>query len=94
MGAKGIRRRKKYRRLSPPDVANDDGLGPPHVMWPARGSGFEAFPGSPAGNAELNWKFVRRFRRGGPHPLVVRIVFGLALLMAVMWAAAVLSMLL
>ncbi|HEX2039122.1 MAG TPA: hypothetical protein VHF47_05225 [Acidimicrobiales bacterium] len=92
MGAKGIRRRKPYRRLPPARMPDDNELVPPNVMWPGPGSGFEAHPWSPAGRAQETWRFARalgggRGRRGRRTP-VARLVSG-ALVVVV--AAALLA---
>ncbi len=71
MGAKGIRRRKPYRKLPPPEVPPNDVSVPPNVVWPRPGSGFEASPWSPAGRMQAGWRFLdglgrRRSRRNSP----------------------------
>ena len=66
MGAKGIKRRKPYRRLPPVDLPTENDLIPPHIMWPGKGSGFEADPFSPAGQAQRSWWALNAVRRRGP----------------------------
>lgn len=62
----------------------DDGV-PPHIMWPEPGSGFEAFPGSPAGQAQAGWLFTRRLiGLSGRRGQLVRVVIAVAL---AMWLA-------
>jgi hypothetical protein len=66
VGAKGIKRRKPYKRLPPPRVPDENAVVPPHIMWPARGAGFEADPSSPAGQAQRGWWFLQRADRRAP----------------------------
>lgn len=91
VGSRGIKRRKPYRKLPPARVPDDDDLVPPHVMWPAAGSGFEANPYSPAGQAQRGWWLAQRLRRGEwppprtdwrPLALIAAIPLGLTVLVA------------
>jgi len=62
MGSRGIRRRKPVHHLpkvSDRETPSPDDLVPP-VMWPSKGSGFEADPFSPAGTAQRYWWGVRK----------------------------------
>ncbi len=67
MGSSGIRRRKPAHRLPKvrdADLPTENDLIPPNIMWPAKGSGFEADPFSPAGSAQRGWWLLNAARRG------------------------------
>ncbi len=51
---------------------------PGHVMWPEKGSGFEASTWSPAGRAQLAWIAAGNIRRGARVPLWPLVVVPLA----------------
>ncbi|MDQ3758261.1 MAG: hypothetical protein M3394_10475 [Actinomycetota bacterium] len=74
MGAKGIRRRKPYRRLPPARVPDDNDAIPPHIMWPGPGSGFEAHPLSPAGRSMEGMRLLSGLRRRGGRRLPALLV--------------------
>ncbi len=57
MGAKGIRRRKVVHPLPHVPAQVEPPEDAPPVMWPGAGSGFEADPFSPAGQAQAMWRF-------------------------------------
>jgi hypothetical protein len=68
MGSKGIRRRKPARHLPKVrarDLPTENDVIPPNIMWPDKGSGFEANPFSPAGSAQRQWWAINAARRGG-----------------------------
>ena len=67
VGAKGIRRRTPVHHLPPAKAGAPDAGdgGPPNIMWPAAGSGFEADPFSPAGRAQAGWRLIDAASRGG-----------------------------
>jgi hypothetical protein len=66
VGSKGIRRRKPARHLPKvPDIDPDDDI-PPNIMWPPKGSGFQADPFSPAGSSQRSWWLIRRAIGGNP----------------------------
>lgn len=81
MGAKGIKRRKPYRRLPPVRVTQADPI-PPHIMWPGPGSGFEAHPMSPAGRSMEGLRFLTGLRRRGGRRLVTLLVAAVLVMMA------------
>ena len=85
MGAKGIKRRKPQRRLPKVragDLPSENDLIPPHIMWPARGSGFEADPHSPAGQAQRTWWMLNsRRRRSRGFDLAVNVLAWMLLLL-------------
>ena len=77
MGAKGIKRRKPYRKLPPARMPTENEVIPPNVMWPGAGSGFEADPWSPAGRSQTGWQLAQGLgRRDSP---VVTVVLWLVL---------------
>jgi hypothetical protein len=66
VGSGGIRRRKPAHHLPKVrdrDLPNEFDLTPP-MMWPDKGSGFEASPFSPAGRAQRMWWMMQGARRG------------------------------
>jgi hypothetical protein len=60
VGSSKSRGRKRSRHL--PKVREEAQGDVPPVMWPARGSGLEASPYSPAGVAQAYWRLVRAKR--------------------------------
>jgi hypothetical protein len=60
MGSRGIRRRKPARHLPPVREVDPDDDIPPNIMWPPKGSGFQADPFSPAGTSQRYWLLIRR----------------------------------
>jgi hypothetical protein len=60
MGSRGIRRRKPAHHLPPVREIDPDDDIPPNIMWPAKGSGFQADPFSPAGTSQRYWLLIRR----------------------------------
>jgi len=67
MGSWGARRRKAVQHLpkvSSRDLPTENELIPPNIMWPAKGSGFEADPFSPAGTQQRQWWMIQRLASG------------------------------
>lgn len=66
MGSRGIRRRKPVHHLpkvSSRDLPTENDLIPPHIMWPAKGSGFDPSAFSPAGSAQRGWRLTQGLAR-------------------------------
>ena len=95
VGADGIRRRRVVRHLPPVrDEGERPSDEPPPLMWPEAGSGFEADPFSPAGQAQAMWRFLDGIRsqrgRGGPFRLLSWVI--VILVFVPVTAAAVLAL--
>ena len=60
MGSRGIRRRKPAHHLPPVREIDPDDDIPPNIMWPPKGSDFQADPFSPAGTSHRYWMLIRR----------------------------------
>ena len=82
MGAKGIRRRKPYRKLPPARVPTENEVIPPHIMWPDSDSGFEADPWSPAGRAQREWWLLQGLTRRGSRPAVSIVLWAVIAVLA------------
>ena len=76
MGAKGIRPRKRRRRLPKVKASvREHEMVPPNIMWPEKGSGFEANQYSPAGTSQREWWLIRAAGSGNRKARVLVLAF-------------------
>jgi hypothetical protein len=67
MGSEGIKRRKPKQPLPRLKGSRFAEPSEPPIMWPEAGSGFEADPFSPAGQAQMRWNLFDTLHRRSVH---------------------------